>query len=146
MISGETVITIIAGPVGFTRSTIIRTAKTMASAICDEIYAFPRISMMPKRIPPIIAPGIEPIPPNTAATKALIISGETVITIIAGIIIMICLTLFVNKSKAGQAMLAVSEDKGAAQLLNKLSDYFLLFLSSLFFSWDFLHLFLYIFS
>ncbi len=38
-------------------------------------------------------------------------------TIIAGVIVMICLTLFVNKSKAGQAMLAVSEDKGAAQLM-----------------------------
>ena len=32
-------------------------------------------------------------------------------------IIMIGLTLFINKTKAGQAMLAVSEDKGAAQLM-----------------------------
>ena len=30
---------------------------------------------------------------------------------------MIALTLFINKSKAGQAMLAVSEDKGAAELM-----------------------------
>ena len=30
---------------------------------------------------------------------------------------MIGLTLFINKTKAGQAMLAVSEDKGAAQLM-----------------------------
>ena len=30
---------------------------------------------------------------------------------------MIFLVLFINKSKAGQAMLAVSEDKGAAQLM-----------------------------
>ena len=30
---------------------------------------------------------------------------------------MICLTLFINKTKSGQAMLAVSEDKGAAQLM-----------------------------
>ena len=30
---------------------------------------------------------------------------------------LVCLTLFVNKTKAGQAMLAVSEDKGAAQLM-----------------------------
>ncbi|MBQ6886925.1 MAG: branched-chain amino acid ABC transporter permease [Lachnospiraceae bacterium] len=47
----------------------------------------------------------------------LIISGETIVTILACIIIMIVLTLFVNKTKAGQAMLAVSEDKGAAQLM-----------------------------
>ncbi len=47
----------------------------------------------------------------------LVITGETIITIIACIIIMICLTLFINKTKSGQAMLAVSEDKGAAQLM-----------------------------
>ena len=45
------------------------------------------------------------------------ISGVTIVTILACIIIMIGLTLFVNKTKAGQAMLAVSEDKGAAQLM-----------------------------
>lgn len=45
------------------------------------------------------------------------ISGETVVTIISCIIIMIALMLFINKTKAGQAMLAVSEDKGAAQLM-----------------------------
>lgn len=57
------------------------------------------------------------ISPLKLADGQLVISGETIITIIAGIIIMICLTLFVNKTKAGQAMLAVSEDKGAAQLM-----------------------------
>lgn len=45
------------------------------------------------------------------------ISGETIVTIISCIVIMIGLTLFINKTKAGQAMLAVSEDKGAAQLM-----------------------------
>lgn len=48
---------------------------------------------------------------------AIIISGETTVTIICCIVIMVVLTLFVNKTKAGQAMLAVSEDKGAAQLM-----------------------------
>ena len=57
------------------------------------------------------------IQPLKLADGKLMISGETIVTIIAGIIIMICLTLFVNKTKAGQAMLAVSEDKGAAQLM-----------------------------
>ena len=38
-------------------------------------------------------------------------------TIICCIVIMIGLTVFINKTKAGQAMLAVSEDKGAAQLM-----------------------------
>jgi len=45
------------------------------------------------------------------------ISGEAIVTIIACVVIMIGLTLFVNKTKAGQAMQAVSEDKGAAQLM-----------------------------
>lgn len=53
----------------------------------------------------------------TLADGQITITGETMITIISCIIIMICLTLFVNKTKAGQAMLAVSEDKGAAQLM-----------------------------
>ncbi|MFI3236484.1 MAG: branched-chain amino acid ABC transporter permease [Lachnospiraceae bacterium] len=45
------------------------------------------------------------------------ISGETQATIISCIVIMIALTLFINKTKSGQAMLAVSEDKGAAILM-----------------------------
>lgn len=45
------------------------------------------------------------------------ISGETIVTILACIVIVVGLTLFINKTKPGQAMLAVSEDKGAAQLM-----------------------------
>lgn len=47
----------------------------------------------------------------------LTITGETTVTIISCVVIMIALTMFVKKTKAGQAMLAVSEDKGAAQLM-----------------------------
>lgn len=50
---------------------------------------------------------------NTAVN----ITGETVVTIIVTIIIAVSLTLFVNKTKSGKAMRAVSEDKGAAQLM-----------------------------
>ena len=57
------------------------------------------------------------IPPLKLAGGQLTISGETMVTILVGIVVMVCLTLFVNKTKAGQAMLAVSEDKGAAQLM-----------------------------
>ena len=45
------------------------------------------------------------------------ISMETIISIVVSVIIMICLTFFINKTKSGKAMLAVSEDKGAAQLM-----------------------------
>ncbi len=45
------------------------------------------------------------------------ISGGTLITLGVCVIIMVALTLFVNKTKTGHAMLAVSEDRGAAQLM-----------------------------
>ncbi|MDO5564654.1 MAG: branched-chain amino acid ABC transporter permease [Eubacteriales bacterium] len=47
----------------------------------------------------------------------LIISAESIITILICIIIMVILTLFINKTKNGQAMIAVSEDKSAATLM-----------------------------
>lgn len=57
------------------------------------------------------------IPGIKLAGGQLNITGETIVTIAACIIIMIALSLFIKKTKAGQAMLAVSEDKGAAQLM-----------------------------
>lgn len=57
------------------------------------------------------------VPGLSLAGGQITISGETIVTILSCIVIMIGLTLFVNKTKAGQAMLAVSEDKGAAQLM-----------------------------
>ncbi|MBQ8642654.1 MAG: branched-chain amino acid ABC transporter permease [Clostridia bacterium] len=47
----------------------------------------------------------------------LIITSEAIVTITACIIIMAALTLFTSRSKMGKAMRAVSEDKGAAQLM-----------------------------
>ena len=60
---------------------------------------------------------IENLPALTLAGGKITISAETIVTIIVSLIIMISLTLFVNKTKPGRAMLAVSEDKGAAQLM-----------------------------
>ena len=45
------------------------------------------------------------------------VTGETIVTIAANIIIMVALTLFTGKTKMGKAMRAVSEDKGAAELM-----------------------------
>lgn len=42
---------------------------------------------------------------------------QTILTLIVGILLMVALTVFINKSKTGRAMLAVSEDRGAAQLM-----------------------------
>ena len=49
--------------------------------------------------------------------EQLTITWEAIITIIVSLIIMVGLTLFINKTKPGRAMLAVSEDRGAAQLM-----------------------------
>lgn len=57
------------------------------------------------------------LPPIKLADGNLTITGEVIVTIAACIVIMVGLTLFIKKTKAGQAMLAVSEDKGAAQLM-----------------------------
>ncbi len=45
------------------------------------------------------------------------ITAVTIVTVLANIVIMIALTLFTGKTKKGKAMRAVSEDKGAAQLM-----------------------------
>lgn len=47
----------------------------------------------------------------------LSISYLTIITILTCVVVMVCLTLFINKTKTGKAMRACSEDKGAAELM-----------------------------
>ena len=47
----------------------------------------------------------------------IVISGETSTAIVVSLIIVIALSLFIKNTKSGKAMLAVSEDKGAAQLM-----------------------------
>ncbi|MDO5361543.1 MAG: branched-chain amino acid ABC transporter permease [Eubacteriales bacterium] len=57
------------------------------------------------------------LPDLKLAGGSLVITAETIVTIVSCIVIMVCLLTFINKSKPGQAMLAVAEDKGAAQLM-----------------------------
>ncbi len=57
------------------------------------------------------------MPAVSLAGGSLTITGESIVTIAICIVIMIVLTLFVNKTKPGRAMHAVSEDRGAAQLM-----------------------------
>ena len=51
------------------------------------------------------------LPSLKLADGALTISGTTIVTVLACVVIMIALMMFIKKTKAGQAMLAVSEDK-----------------------------------
>lgn len=61
--------------------------------------------------------------PVTIATFPAISFGgtniniSTIITLVVGSIIMAALTLFIKRTKTGRAMLALSEDRGAAQLM-----------------------------
>lgn len=57
------------------------------------------------------------LPALSLADGGLVISSVTIVTIVACIVIMVGLMFFINRTKAGQAMLAVSEDKGAARLM-----------------------------
>ena len=57
------------------------------------------------------------LPSLKLAGGSLTISGTTIVTVLACVIIMAGLMIFIKKTKAGQAMLAVSEDKDAAQLM-----------------------------
>ncbi|MDD7114857.1 MAG: branched-chain amino acid ABC transporter permease [Lachnospiraceae bacterium] len=55
--------------------------------------------------------------PIKLADGKLTISGVTIVTVLICIVIVIALMTFIKKTKSGQAMLAVSEDKDAAQLM-----------------------------
>src|SRR5574341_149137 len=58
-------------PVGRTRRTRIRITNATTSLYSLEMYPAPSPSAMPNTTPPTIAPGMLPIPPKTAAVKAL---------------------------------------------------------------------------
>ena len=57
------------------------------------------------------------IPPLKLFDGQLMISSESIVTIALCIVIMLALTTFINKTKMGQAMLAVSEDRSASTLM-----------------------------
>ena len=66
----------------------------------------------PKSFPSVIN-----LPNLSLFDGQLLLSGETMVTVIANIVIMIALTLFTGRTKMGRAMRTVSEDKGAAELM-----------------------------
>ena len=53
----------------------------------------------------------------TIEAGGVYIDGITLITLVVTAVIMVGLTLFINKTRMGKAMRAVSEDKGAAELM-----------------------------
>ena len=66
---------------------------------------------------PKVFPAIIKMRPIQLFDGRLTIDGVTLVTVLCCVIVMVCLTLFISKSKTGKAMRAVSEDKVAAQLM-----------------------------
>ncbi len=58
-----------------------------------------------------------PLPGLSLLDGRLHIDGATIATILAGAVVMVGLTLFINRTKMGKAMRCVSEDRGAAELM-----------------------------
>ncbi len=57
------------------------------------------------------------LPNLKLADGQLTISSVSIVTVVTCLIVMLVLTTFINKTKTGQAMLATSEDRGAATLM-----------------------------
>ena len=66
---------------------------------------------------PVTFTSVVGIPKISLFDGQIVIKSETTAAIVISIIIVVGLSLFVNKTKSGRAMLAVSEDKDAAQLM-----------------------------
>ena len=62
------------------------------------------------------------IPNVNIKIGAVVISSITLVTLTVTAIAMVLLTLFINRTKLGSAMRAVSEDRGAAQLMGINAD------------------------
>lgn len=54
---------------------------------------------------------------GTIDIRGVKIDGMTIVTLAVTAVIMVCLTVFINKTKMGKAMKATSEDRGAAELM-----------------------------
>ncbi len=66
---------------------------------------------------PINFTSVVSIPAIKLFDGQVVISGEASTAVVVSLLIVIALSLFIKKTKTGRAMLAVSEDKGAAQLM-----------------------------
>lgn len=78
-------------------------------------YLLQNLSLLIFKATPIPFGSIIKVPSIKIA--GLNISGLTMVTLAVTVVIMVGLTLFINRTKMGHAMLAVSEDKGAAELM-----------------------------
>ncbi len=66
---------------------------------------------------PVTFTSVINIPKLSLFDGQIVVKSEAIASIVISVIIVVGLSLFVNKTKSGRAMLAVSEDKDAAQLM-----------------------------
>lgn len=62
-------------------------------------------------------PSVVNLPSVSLFDGQLVVSAITIVTVIAGVVVMVCLTMFTGKTRMGKAMRACSEDRGAATLM-----------------------------
>lgn len=95
----------------------LRNAQPLAVLITaiGVSYLLQNLSLLIFKATPIPFGSLIKVPSITIA--GIHISGITIVTLAVTIVSMIILTFFINKTKAGRAMRAVSEDKGAAELM-----------------------------
>lgn len=80
-------------------------------------YFLQNISLVLFGANPVNFKSVVTIPAIKLFDGQIVISGETSSAIVISLLIVIGLSIFIKKTKTGKAMLAVSEDKGAAQLM-----------------------------
>lgn len=78
-------------------------------------YLLQNLSLLIFKATPIPFGSIIKVP--SVKLAGLNISGLTIVTLVVTVAVMVGLTLFINRTRMGHAMLAVSEDKGAAELM-----------------------------
>ena len=97
----------------------LRSAPALAVLITaiGVSYFLQNFALLVWKSDPKIYTSVVPLPSLKLFGGELTISSVSIVTVLVCIVIMVVLTLFTGKGKMGKAMRAVSEDKGAAQLM-----------------------------
>ena len=97
----------------------LRAAPSLAVLITaiGVSYLLQNVALLIWGSDPKVFTSVVTIPSIKLFDGQLTISGVTLETVLSCVVIMVFLSLFTSKTKMGKAMRAVSEDKGAAQLM-----------------------------
>ncbi len=97
----------------------LRSAPSLAVLITaiGVSYFLQNFALLIWKSDPKMFKSVVPFPSLKLFGGELTISSVSIVTVLVCIVIMVVLTIFTGKGKMGKAMRAVSEDKGAAQLM-----------------------------